>query len=41
MYNPARQTIVEKSNCTLNKIIINLKRDERSPKDGLNNALLT
>jgi hypothetical protein len=31
----------KKSNCTLNKIVIKLESDMRSPRDGLLNALLT
>lgn len=42
LYNPTDQTIVEKSNCTLNKIIIiKVKRDIRSPRDAFHNDLLT
>lgn len=40
-YHPTGQAIVEKSNCTLKEMLIRQKGHMRSPREGLNNALLT
>lgn len=40
-YNPTGQAIIKRSNYTLKEVLIKQKGDRRSPRDRLNNALLT